>query len=201
MEPLLLAAALASSTSVLPDPQSVARNLAVCGFSHVAVEADESLQEDVVVVSDAMSATNDQAECAARVAVDAEVYIRMPEQLARAYWAALMPLEKEKSRRLALIKVERQGLLDRMPRYQPDRMSDRVFASQLETFCGPRAQGALQSEYGPHSISPAWVLDKSNSEAVGKALECLLLVASANGFDLGFIGNEAVSSELVPAKR
>lgn len=60
-------------------------------------------------------------------------------------------------------------------------------------FCGPAAKGALQSEYGPRTISPEWLrkIPLPPSAEDDEAISCLMATASVAGFELDFIGNEA----------
>ena len=84
-----------------------------------------------------------------------------------------------------------RGLLDRVPKYQKGVTNDGVFTRQVEALCGPHANGAFQSKYGFHALSPDWVKrELKPSGASGDTLTCLMNVAAAAGFEFGFIGNE-----------
>ncbi|MFL6800742.1 MAG: hypothetical protein ACJ8EQ_03115, partial [Sphingomicrobium sp.] len=61
----------------------------------------------------------------------------------------------------------------------------------VESLCGPRANGAFQSQFGFHALSPDWVKRNLNPpDKGGEVLSCLMNVATVTGFKFGFIGNE-----------
>lgn len=85
-------------------------------------------------------------------------------------------------------------LLDRLPKYETGVTDDAEFGRRVEELCS--AQGALQSHYGPHALSPEWVSQRSPDAAVEDGpLTCLLNVTWATGFKMGFIGNEQAVPE------
>lgn len=96
--------------------------------------------------------------------------------------AALMTTEGRKW-------LKAHDLLDQLPKYEPGVTDDAAFGRKIEKLCG--ADGALQSRYGPHALSPEWgmrlVPDVSSEDG---HFTCLLNVTWATGFEMGYIGNE-----------
>jgi hypothetical protein len=85
----------------------------------------------------------------------------------------------------------------KVPKFRAGETDAVEFSRQLEAICGPAAQGALQSSYGPHVISPEWIsrIALPHSPEDNEAISCLMETASAADFELGLIGNEAAASE------
>jgi hypothetical protein len=187
-------AAAQSDRPQIPSPEEAAARLRECGFERVDVKYDEGLEEDVLTLPGIKTASDEQIECAARVTVDSYYYLDLPEDLQKRYWQAYAPLEEEKSREISRKWFEDRGLLDTVPKYDPAEISDEAFAKELESFCGDDAKGALESEYGPHSISPAWadtdMSDKDVFERIGAAMVCLLRSGEAAGFTIYLVGND-----------
>ena len=187
---LLLAAAADAPPDVEPGtPDEALAQLKGCGFSEVSTRYEDDQQDNVLVIADA-SATDGQLECAARVHVESGYWTEVPEALRTRYFAHFDRLSAEASKQWALRELEARGELDRLPVYEAGKTNDAEFARKLEKLCGGKAQGMLQSEYGPHAISPAWPGDRVDFRQTSEALGCVMRFSAAAGFSLGLIGNE-----------
>jgi hypothetical protein len=192
---ILIAASLQVSAQmpVLVAPHIAAQQLAGCGFSAVRPVFNETLQEEVLEVRDVVVATDEQLTCAAKVSLSTVYYLAVPDALRKRYDAIYWRLAKERDVASARQWLAERGMLARLPQYKEGE--DEAFAKQLEEFCGGRAKGALQSEFGPHAISPEWVIRELTPPDLGDdTLQCLTSSASAAGFKLGIIGNEAYAA-------
>jgi len=90
-------------------------------------------------------------------------------------------------------RLSARGLLDQVPPYVPGSTDEAAFTQAVGKLCGPSAQGAFQSKYGYHAISPDWLLSHrlpSTPEQLD-VISCLLDVMRVAGFEVGIIGNEA----------
>lgn len=187
----LFAAQLAPSGLPAAVSSADARERAArCGLGPVTVRTDEELREEVLVVGTADAATDAQLACLDEaagpftVALPPRLQARFDERRNRR-WAAVATADAR--RRLAAM-----GLLGRVPAYHPG-VDDREFARAAERLCGPAASGALSSGFGPHAISPDWVLRlRPESKASSRAMECLMNVSLVAGYTLEFVGNEAL---------
>jgi hypothetical protein len=151
-----------------------------------AVEAD--LQEEVLTAADANSATDKQLACADKAV--SFYTLELPPTVQPRY-------EAIRERRLsgvfqaqARAWLSSRGLLNGVPNYREGVTDDAVFTQQVERLCGPRANGAFQSKFGHHALSPDWVKGLGMRPEEQEAMSCLLNVTTVAGFKLGFIGNE-----------
>ena len=89
--------------------------------------------------------------------------------------------------------LSKRGLLDRVPKYVLGTTNDAAFTQAVEQLCGPRTNGAFQSQYGSHALSPEWIkgLGLPPKDEDMEAMSCLLNVTTVAGYSVGFIGNEA----------
>lgn len=191
---LLFAVPLAAEIPLpeIPAPQEAAQRLRQCGFDRVDVKFDEQLEEDVLTASGIEKASDEQIACAARVSSETYYYLHLPEEVQERFMAIYWPLEEAKGRERARQWLVEQGRLDDLPKYEP-AVGEAAYARELEAFCGEVAEGALQSEYGPHAISPAWAAQKERDDTdfgrVGAAMMCLAMSGEVAGFTVYMIGN------------
>ena len=186
---LLAADAAPPAEFVRVMPDDVVAQLKACGFSAVSMHYDGELQDDVLVIADA-AATDGQLDCAARLYLESGYWVEVPETFRSRYFERYGLLSAESARQWGLRELEARGDLQRLPLYEAGTTDDAVFARKVETLCGDVAAGMLESEYGPHTISPEWIGDRGNPEQMAEALACAMRFSAAAGFSLGFIGNE-----------
>lgn len=177
-------------------PEDAAKRIESCGVGPVSIRFDDLLRSHVLTVANVTSVSDEQLQCIDRAASyhDVELPASVQERfktIREARWSAFALAE-------ARSWLAQRGLLDRVPTFVSGKTDDAAFARQLEDLCGPAARGAFQSQYGPHAISPDWImgLGIKNQEA----LTCLLNVTQVAGFSIGFIGNEAYSDKSQPGK-
>jgi len=109
-------------------------------------------------------------------------------------------MSRERDKTNARAWLEKRGLLSRLPAYDPKRSDETTFARTLETICGPKATGTLKPMGGVVTFKEG-VFGTFGREAnsAGKlndqTLWCLINAASASGYPLGIIGNEAYQNE------
>jgi hypothetical protein len=191
-----LAIALASAISSFEDveritPEIAAEKAAQCGAGPVTLRYEDDLQEHILTIAGATSATDAQLAC-----IDQSTgwyTVELPQNVQPRFDA----IREARASALALEEARRwlsaRGLLDRVPKYVEGATDDAAFAAQIEQLCGPRAKGAFQSQYGRHALSPDW-MKKMGMPPKSEDLDvftCLTHVATVAGFKLWFIGNEA----------
>jgi len=171
-------------------PQEAAKRVSKCGLGRVTIRYEPDLQEEVLVASEATQASDKQLGCADEAAgyyglvLPTNVQARY-EALRRARLGKLLETD-------ARAWLTARGLLNQVPKYQEGITGDAAFTRQVERLCGPQAEGAFQSTFGFHALSPDWIKRELNPLHRGSdTLFCLLNVTTVAGFQVGFIGNEA----------
>ena len=175
----------------LPNPEAAVAQVRACGFTDVSTRFDETLQEDVVDVAAVVSASDEQLLCVARASLETHYYVLFPSPLGQAYGSIYWRLSEERGREDARAWLKERGLLDRVPQYKPSESDDAKFVRTLESICGEKAIGALQPLNGMATIRPGTL---ESGKVDDETLTCLLNVAAASGYHLGFIGNEMTES-------
>ena len=194
---LILIAAAQMSASLLNaydriTPQVAAQRVSGCGVGTVSVRSDAELNADVLVVSEAAPIPDQQLACIDKAASFYDVELPPSAQprfnaIREGRSAALMAAEARKW-------LKAHNLLDRLPKYDPGVTDDAAFGRKVEKLCS--ADGALQSRYGPHALSPAWAMHRATNAPIEDGpLACLLNVTWATGFKMGFIGNEQAAPQ------
>ena len=89
--------------------------------------------------------------------------------------------------------LENRKLLERLPSYKLGVTDDVTFTREIEGLCGPEAAGAFQGQFGFHTFDPEWGSRLKFGENDNNGLACLLNVAWATDFPIGFVGNEMVA--------
>lgn len=189
---LLMAAAAQISAPLLnayPNitPQVAAKRVSDCAVGAVTVRSDAELEADVLVIAGSAPVSDQQLACIDKAASFYDVELPPSVQprfnaIREAHSAALMTSEARKW-------LKAHGLLDQLPKYEPGVTDDAAFGRKVEKLCG--ADGALQSRYGPHALSPEWATERAlDARLEDGPLACLLNVTWATGFKMGFIGNE-----------
>ena len=165
------------------------RRLAACGLVDVEARYDDQIQDHVLHVED--SAPPDESlACAADVSSVTGYWIELPENSRDAYFAHYRRVSRQRSQEWARERLTQQGLLAAAPVYVPGETDDKEFADRLESLCGDAAKGALQSEFGPHAISPAWAQSRDGKlDETAEVMMCLMTYAAAAGYEMHFIGN------------
>jgi hypothetical protein len=189
---LLALAAPSSALSTIErvPPQEAAKRVSQCGLGSVTTHYEPDLQEDVLVASNAQSATDGQLACAYTI-VGFYYTLELPPNVQRRFDAMLEAKAEVWMKAQARDWLSARGLLDRVPKYQNGVTDDGVFTRQVEALCGSQATGAFHSKYGFHALNPDWVKRKLNpADASSDALTCLMNVTAVAGFEFGFIGNE-----------
>ncbi len=173
-------------------PEVAAERAAKCGLGSVTIRYEDELQSHILMVANAAPANESQLACVDK-AVGWGVFVELPsnvqpqfDAIREARASAIMLEEARKW-------LSARGLLERVPKYVQGTTDEAGFTGEVERLCGPRAQGAFQSQYGFHALSPDWVQKmqlppKPEDEEV---FSCLSNVTTVAGFKLGFIGNEA----------
>lgn len=174
----------------LISPKAAAQQIVLCGAGPVDVRFDDLLRSYVLTVHGAADA---QLQCIERAAGYHDV--ELPSALQKGFDEIRAAKYSAVYREQAVAWLSERGLLDKVPKFLPGETDDATFSRKLEAICGPAAEGALQSEYGPRTISPQWIKKMSLPfrPEDAEAMSCLMTTASIAGFDLGLIGNEAFS--------
>lgn len=170
-------------------PEEAVERLAACGLEGASYHYDDLIRSYVIELPEPEKATRSQLECA-EIAVgyhDLELpgeQAQVLQEIRTARWA---PYLQAKARTW----LNDQGINQEIPKFDPEKHDDAEFARMIENICGPNAEGALQSDYGPHTISPDWIRSR-DVQAMGSTPYCIMQVALLADFRLGFIGNEAI---------
>jgi hypothetical protein len=171
--------------------QEAANRFTQCGLGPVTIRWNDpdSGGEDILVATGVKSATDEQLRCADKAV--SYYTLELSPELERRFEvlreARLAPVFQAQARWW----LSARGLLNQLPKYQKGVTDDAAFTRQVETLCGPHAQGAFQSNFGFHALSPAWVKRELNPpHRANEVLTCLMNVTTAAGFEFGFIGNE-----------
>jgi hypothetical protein len=174
--------------AALTSPQTAAEQITQCGAGAVDIRYDDLLQSYVLTVRDATEA---QLRCIETAAGYHDVELQ-PE-LQKAFDKIRAAKYSAVYQDHAVAWLSSRGRLDKVPKFQAGVTDEAVFSGKLEMFCGPAAKGALQSEYGPRTISPEWLrkIPLPPSAEDDEAISCLMATASVAGFEVDFIGNEA----------
>ena len=148
---ILALGAMAPAGPVSPDaplelvkPDIAVMRVANCGFKSVRSKFDDTLQEDVIEVSDVSSASTEQLQCVALAALDSHYYVTFPKPMYQAYAALYWRMSEERGKAEAKAWLEKRGLLSRLPAYDPKRSDEATFARTLEK--AVRAKGGWNSE-------------------------------------------------------
>ena len=169
-------------------PEDAARQITECGTGAVDIRYDDLLQSHILTVHDAAEG---QLQCIERAAgyYDVELPPEFQKRFSEIRTAKYSAVYREQ----AVALLSKRGLLNKVSQYRAGETSDATFARELEAICGPAAEGALQSRYGPRTISPEWVkkMPLPFRPQDAEAMSCLMAAASVAGWDLGIIGNEA----------
>lgn len=194
---LTIAALLFASTSGPLDnieritPEVAVERVAKCGFGPVTIRYEDWLQSHILKVANASSATEEQLVCIDRAASYYDVELPPNVQprfnaIREARWSAVFLAEARQW-------LSTRGLLGKVPKYVEGTTDEATFTREVEKLCGPRAQGAFQSQYGFHALSPDWAkkLGMPPKAEEHEAFSCLMNVTTVAGFNVGFIGNEA----------
>lgn len=184
----------------LVKPEVAAARVAACGFKSVRPRFDDTLQEDVVEVLDVASASEEQLRCVALASLQSHYYVTFPAPVEQTYQTLYWGMSREHDKADARAWLEKRGLLSRLPTYDPKRSDETTFARTLETLCGPKAAGTLKPMRGMATFEDgALGTFEKGGYSAGKlddeTLWCLVNAASASGYPLGFIGNEAYQHE------
>lgn len=162
-----------------------------CGFEVVAARYEDELQSDVLIIGDD-TATDDELSCLAKKRNSGYILVFDDEELWASYYAAerriYYPLAKAASRDW----LTKRGIADEIPDFATSGLNDVAFARKIETTCGPDADGALVGTASPHQLNDDFLDQAWDNDKKKAAFECILHVATVSGFELGFVGNEAL---------
>jgi hypothetical protein len=167
-------------------PQAAAERVARCGAGPVTVRSEKEIDVDVLVVTAKRPITDEQISCIAKAAsfYDVELPPDAQPRLNAVTTARSVAITRAEGTKW----LSAHNLLDKLPEYKAGVTNDEEFARKVETLC--RADGALQSSYGAHALSPEWGMEHLGETTEDGPFACVLNAAWASGFKLGFIGNE-----------
>lgn len=180
-------------------PEIASRNIVQCGAEAVEVRYDDLDDlDDLDGFSPAPTlvvhgASEEQLPC---ISTAVGFYdVELPPALQKGFDAIRLAQYMTAYRKRAAAALSAQGLLDKVPKFRAGETDEAAFSRQLEAICGPTTQGALQSSYGPHVISPEWFsrIPLPPSPEDDAAISCLIAASAIADFELGFVGNEAIS--------
>ena len=165
-------------------PQLAAERVARCGVGRVEIKSEKEIDVDVLVVATKHAITDQQIACIARAASFYDVELPPDAQPRLNVITAARSVALAKAQGLRWLATH--SLPGKLPEYKVGLTDDEKFAQKIEGLC--RASGALHSRYGVHALSPDY-LHRGYPTDNGP-VACVLNVAWASGFEIGFIGNE-----------
>lgn len=180
----------AATPADMLDADLAAERLTRCDIGPFTRRPDDLLPEDeIFVVPAASGLTDKQIACAEEAAGLFTLELPANEQ------TRFDALREIRARNYAQASsrewADQHGLTDRVPLFTEGQDDPAAFALRIEELCGPETAGALQSEYGPHSVSPAWIDSfGQDPSAAAEALSCVWHLATLAGFDLYLVGND-----------
>ena len=172
----------------LISPEAAAQKITQCGAGSVDIRYDDLLQSYVLTVR---NVAETQLECIEKAAGYHDV--ELPPELQRRFGEIRGTRYSAVYREQAVNWLSARDLLDKLPKFRNGVTDEATFSHELERICGPSAEGALQSPYGPRTINPEWVkkMPLPFRPEDAEAMSCLMATASVAGFELNLIGNEA----------
>lgn len=177
--------------------EEVREKIEGCGFEEVRVYKNKA-KATVVQVKDTR-ATDEQLRCAAE-RIDKTFYgHEFSPELAERF--ARFKAEVARPRQVAQARARFAREAEKGP--PPERLvgeTDAALASRIETFCGPKAKGALDARFGPAGtvvLSPEWIGPlQGNLDAIADLSEtmgCLMQAAVIADLAVGFVGNDVAA--------
>lgn len=165
-------------------PQVAAARVSKCGVGSVTVRADAELDSETLVLAPTAPITSEALACIDKAASFYDVELPLAAQaqfnaIREARAASWMVAESKKW-------LAAHDLLARLPAYTPGVTNDADFAHKIEALC--KADGALSSSYGAHTLNPDWMRQRELTENED-TMDCLLASTSYTNFDLVFVGN------------
>ena len=165
-----------------------------CGFEEVKVYKNKA--KATVVKVDDTSATDRQLQCAADRIDRTFYYYEFSPELAERF--AVFKEAVARPRQIAQARARFAKEPERgVP---PERMageSDAALADRIEAFCGPQANGALDTQLtvpGAAAVSPEWMARFQNSidgiTEMAEAMGCVMQAATIADLKVGFLGND-----------
>ena len=183
---LVVASQLASGVQAVEriSPQAAAERISRCGLGQVTIRYDDLLQSDVLTAREVTTVTDEQLGCADRAASYYD--LELPSAVQPRYEAIRSERAAVLGRAEARQWLAEHGLLGRMPHYEKGITNEAIFTHQAEKLCGPQAEGAFSSSYGPHVVSRKWLeREMRRSKFDSEAFTCLMNVTQAAGYKVG----------------
>lgn len=170
-------------------PQAAAERIAQCAAGSVTTRFEPELDTYVLSVASSGPITDKQVACIAQAAQFYQV--ELPPDAQR----RLDALTEARGKALAAAYSRKwlvaHNLLGRLPAYNAGVTNDAAFARRIEKLC--KAKGAFGSQYGLHALSPEWAARQRDVPEEDGAFACVINVAFASGYEIGFIGNAQVT--------
>ena len=164
--------------------------------ANIKIAYEDYLQSDEITITDIGEITDAKLRCLKGAVHPFYILSLLDESQRSAFYAFAEREDRPKSKAEAREWLRVNGLLDRLPAYDPSRGLVK-FAAEVERACDLDEGSALI----PHgasflTIQPKFLLG-ADFEKTAKALQCLTRMVTASDADqhgvrLGFIGNEAV---------
>lgn len=186
---------------VLVTPEVAAARVAACGFKSVQPRLADQLQMEVIEVRNVSSASAVQLRCAAVASLDLHYYVIFPAPVYQTYETLYWGMAAERDKAGARAWLDERGLLSRLPTFDPKRSDLAAFARELESLCGPKAAGTLLlmpgiATFREGALGKVENGDLTEGKLDDETLWCLVNAATASGYQLGFIGNEAYEQKI-----
>lgn len=176
-------------------PEKCAELVSDCGVGEVSSVYNEVYDTYILHIQEQSTISNEQLECVDFASNIYDVKFSTPVQVR---FDALRQA-RLKARELNRAKdwLDQHGLLKSIPILTAGSTDSVSMALKIEKLCGSLADEALQSSYGPHTLSPEWMadlrppFDKQKSDA----LMCVVNASTVAGHAVGFTGNELYSDK------
>lgn len=189
-------------TAALPTHEQVMARVATCGVKPPRASIREEPEmggDDVVRIARGPAITARQRACLVKASADMITFMMFddPDEQ-RAFFMLEAQRQAKQEPREARKRLRQAGLLEKLPRYDPDRQTLKSYTGSLEALCGA-TPGSLLEPFGPNPDKPSLFTPKlaglDPSPGSGERLFCVQDAITASnladyGIRFGFVGNE-----------
>ncbi len=175
-----------------PSQAEIERDLRDCGFQHLIVFYDDSIQSDVVKIED-NQVNDEQLRCAYHAQIDTPYYLEWEPSVVGRFYGISEQLFAPRAKAAATAYFAARPHFGPVP-VRIDNQTALDFARAIERFCGPDAAGFFTDRYGGIAASPERILAMDYETSI-RVLGCVSNAAILRDFPFGFIGNERELSE------
>jgi len=192
--------ALALLFAALAPDDGLADQIAHCGIARdqIAVRYEDGLQDETATIATpAAVLTGNQLNCLAGLAMSGRVFVFADPAAQKRFDPVIATADRKAATAEARQWLADDGVLDRLPVYDPARQTLAEFGVSLESLCGLPAGAALRATGKFLILAPP--ADPEPSEAELARFQCVIsasIAANTAGlYSVGFLGNGQEKAE------